>query len=249
MNKFYLLVVLVISSVFANAQDKIYLKSGDNIEAKILEVNVDNVKYKKSSNLEGPTFTIEKSDIHMVVYQNGENQIFKETVADKKKKSKSSKFGKNRFSTDILSFGYYGPGTSLAYERLLKDGKMGLEIPISYHVDGAGAIMGLAYLSDSYYGITVGTNLKFYPAGEGKGFFVGPTLAVGVLPYYYNDDYDYGYNGTSLSFIPGAKLGGQFQITKLIGLHGGLNLGYALLIDDDIAEFVYSLNVGINFSF
>ena len=246
MNKFYLLVVLVISSVFANAQDKIYLKSGDNIEAKILEVNVDNVKYKKFSNLEGPTFTIEKSDIQMVVYQNGESQIFKESVADKKKKSKSSNFGKNRFSTDILSFGYYGPGTSLAYERLLKGGKMGLEIPISYHVDGVGAIMGLANISDSSFGITVGTNLKFYPAGEGKGFFVGPTLAVGVLPYteYYNDYYTY----ESLAFIPGAKLGGQFQITKLIGLHGGLNLGYALLVDYG-AEFVYSLNVGINFSF
>ena len=248
MNKFYLLVVLVISSVFANAQDKIYLKSGDNIEAKILEVNVDNVKYKKSSNLEGPTFTIEKSDIHMVVYQNGENQIFKESVADKKKKSKSSDFGKNRFSTDILSYGYYGPGTSVAYERLLKDGKMGLEIPISYHVDGAGAIMGLANISGSSYGITVGTNLKFYTAGEGKGFFVGPTMALGVLPYHYYYD-GYSSHRESLTFIPGAKLGGQFQITKLIGLHGGLNLGYALLIDADIAEFVYSLNVGINFSF
>jgi len=70
----FLVIILLTSSV--SAQDKIYLKSGENIDSKILEVNINDVKYKKLSNLEGPLYTIVKSDIHMVIYENGESEIF-----------------------------------------------------------------------------------------------------------------------------------------------------------------------------
>jgi hypothetical protein len=59
-----------------NAQDKIFLKSGGNIEAIIIEVNLNDIKFKKLSSLEGPLRTIKKSDIHMVLYKNGESEIF-----------------------------------------------------------------------------------------------------------------------------------------------------------------------------
>jgi len=69
--------MLLSSDVFS--QDKIYLKNGENINVKILEVNLDDLKYKKFSNQEGPLYTIIKSDIHMVIYENGETDIFKST--------------------------------------------------------------------------------------------------------------------------------------------------------------------------
>jgi hypothetical protein len=77
MKNLLLLFITAFTFNFAFSQDKIFLKSEENIEAKILEINVDEVKYKKYSNLEGPTFTILKSDIHMIIYQNGESEIFK----------------------------------------------------------------------------------------------------------------------------------------------------------------------------
>lgn len=63
----------------ACAQDIITTKDGSDIQARILEVTNSEVKYKRFSNLEGPTFTISKSDILIVRYENGENEVFKES--------------------------------------------------------------------------------------------------------------------------------------------------------------------------
>jgi len=58
------------------AQDLITKKDGTDIQAKILEVTSTEVKYKKYNNLEGPTFSLLKSDILIVRYENGENEVF-----------------------------------------------------------------------------------------------------------------------------------------------------------------------------
>ena len=61
-------------SVFA--QDVITKKDGTDIQVKILEVSSNEVKYKKYSNPDGPTFTLPKSEILIVRYENGENEVF-----------------------------------------------------------------------------------------------------------------------------------------------------------------------------
>lgn len=73
------LVLFAIAFVFgafaANAQDIITLKDGTDIKAKVTEVTGTEVKYKKFSNPDGPTFVIPKSDILVVRYENGENEV------------------------------------------------------------------------------------------------------------------------------------------------------------------------------
>ena len=64
------------SIVLSHAQDLITTKDGSDIQAVILEVTSSEVKYKKFSNLDGPIFTMPKSDILIVRYENGENDIF-----------------------------------------------------------------------------------------------------------------------------------------------------------------------------
>lgn len=63
---------------FVQAQDIITTKDGKDIQSKILEVNANEVKYKKYNNLDGPTFTLSKSEILIVRYENGENEVFQE---------------------------------------------------------------------------------------------------------------------------------------------------------------------------
>jgi hypothetical protein len=58
------------------AQDIITLKSGDEIKAKVQEIGTDNVKYKKYENQNGPTYTMMKSDIFMIKYENGDKDVF-----------------------------------------------------------------------------------------------------------------------------------------------------------------------------
>jgi hypothetical protein len=58
------------------AQDIITTKSGEDILAKVLEVNPADVKYKKYDNSESPIYTILKSDLVMIRYDDGTKDIF-----------------------------------------------------------------------------------------------------------------------------------------------------------------------------
>ena len=222
----FMIIITVLISKNINAQDKIFLKSGDKIEAKITEVNIDNIKYKNFSNPNGPVFTIPKKDINKVVYENGESDIFKEEG-----------FRRIRINADVLAFTYNGP-ISASYERLNESGKFGYEIPINIHMT-----------EGEFYGLTTGLNLKYYVSGRAKGFYVGPTLALGVFDYYYDyGDYDWGYE-YAFSVIPGAKLGYQLQINNLFGINLGGTVGYVIPFKSNYqGDIAYSINLGINFS-
>ncbi len=69
---------LFTSSVFS--QDIITKKTGEDISAKISEVTQTEIKYKKFDNLEGPIFSILKSDVLMIRYEDGTKDIFNETT-------------------------------------------------------------------------------------------------------------------------------------------------------------------------
>jgi len=62
-----------------NAQDIIKRKNGDEINAKILEVGTNEVKYKRFDNQSGPTYTILKSEIFSIQYENGIYDFFSDT--------------------------------------------------------------------------------------------------------------------------------------------------------------------------
>ena len=69
-----LLTTLIILLLFTNylfSQDKIYKRDGEHIDAKVTEVTNDEIKYKKFTYLDGPTFTISKSEVVMIIYENG----------------------------------------------------------------------------------------------------------------------------------------------------------------------------------
>jgi hypothetical protein len=90
-----------------NECEEIITRNGDIIEAKIIEVGVTEIKYKKCSNKEGPSYSILKSDVFMIKYKNGDKDVFNE------KKSSSSPVGLEEskiepFSIVSLSTGITG---------------------------------------------------------------------------------------------------------------------------------------------
>ena len=112
--KYILLFILFICSSNINkAQDTLSMRSGENILVKVIEVsNVSlkwtkkgiievgtaEVKYKKLDNLNGPVFSMLKSDLIMIKYQNGTSDDF----------SKETKKIKNRKRWIILGGGVGG---------------------------------------------------------------------------------------------------------------------------------------------
>jgi uncharacterized protein (TIGR02145 family) len=69
-------VALVLYSLIGKSQDIIVRKSGDEIQAKVTDIELETVKYKMFSNITGPTYTILKSDVFMIKYENGTKDVF-----------------------------------------------------------------------------------------------------------------------------------------------------------------------------
>ena len=61
---------MVLSAMEIHAQDIITLK------AKVLEVGISEIRYHKFSNPDGPVYSLLKSDVLLVRYENGENEVF-----------------------------------------------------------------------------------------------------------------------------------------------------------------------------
>ena len=90
--KYILLFILfVCSSNIIKAQDTLSMRSGETILVKVIEVSnvrlewtikgmievgTAEVKYKKLDNLNGPVFSMLKSDLLMIKYQNGTSDDF-----------------------------------------------------------------------------------------------------------------------------------------------------------------------------
>jgi len=71
-----LILCLILMSANIFAQDFIILKNGEEIEAKVLEINDTKIDYKKYTNINGPTYHINKSEIFMIKYESGDKDIF-----------------------------------------------------------------------------------------------------------------------------------------------------------------------------
>lgn len=77
MKRFILILSFVLAGVTAiSAQDLIVKKNGEDQQAKILEVGQNEIKYRKWDNLEGPIYSIPVSEILLIRYENGTNEVF-----------------------------------------------------------------------------------------------------------------------------------------------------------------------------
>ena len=68
--------VIILSMNYCFSQDTIKLKSNEDISSKVLEVTTSEIKYKRFDNPNGPTYTIPKSEVFQIFYENGTKDIF-----------------------------------------------------------------------------------------------------------------------------------------------------------------------------
>lgn len=82
MKKHLLLIVLFCASLMSVAQDVIVKKDGTTIQSKVLEISETEIKYKKWSNQEGPLYSIRRSLVDSINYQNGEVELIASETND-----------------------------------------------------------------------------------------------------------------------------------------------------------------------
>lgn len=67
-------IVIAMLASIAHAQDIIVKKDGSTITSKVTEITSTEIKYKKFSNPNGPTYTLGKNEINYINYENGERE-------------------------------------------------------------------------------------------------------------------------------------------------------------------------------
>jgi hypothetical protein len=65
------IMAFMLFAAIVKAQDIITFSTGENINAKVVEVGVNEIRYYKSANLQGPLYTAMKTDIFQITYANG----------------------------------------------------------------------------------------------------------------------------------------------------------------------------------
>lgn len=54
-----------------NAQDSLFFINKNRVAAKVLEIGVDEIKYKRFDNVEGPLYIVSRNDVSYIKYTNG----------------------------------------------------------------------------------------------------------------------------------------------------------------------------------
>jgi hypothetical protein len=120
MKKILLLLTISIYCINTNAQDYIITLNGDEIKSKVIEVNISDIKYKKFENANGPIYSILKSEILFIKYENGTKEKYSTSGLKKKKIDTKLKlgiglgFGNTRFNNLNNSEYYHYVGANNA---------------------------------------------------------------------------------------------------------------------------------------
>lgn len=138
--------------VVAKAQDVIILKSGDEISAKVLEVNVSDIKYKKAENLDGPSYSIDKSEVFMIKYKNGTKDVFNTIENSNSKDSNTKEDEESKYvppASNANDMNYQGQVDASTYYQGYKGAGTGTFLTTFFFSGLAGLIPAIACSSTS----------------------------------------------------------------------------------------------------
>ncbi len=79
--KLYAVLAFVIIALSSNAQDVMIFRNGDEVNVKVTEVSLTEVKYKRGDVPDGPVYTVLKNDVFMIKYPNGVKEVFNNNAA------------------------------------------------------------------------------------------------------------------------------------------------------------------------
>lgn len=75
LKQLFVIFSMLFATEMAIAQDVIVKKDGSTISSKVEEINSTDIKYKKWGNLDGPLYSISRTDVVVINYQNGEIEV------------------------------------------------------------------------------------------------------------------------------------------------------------------------------
>ncbi len=172
--------LLFVWGLSCEAQDRIVFKNGDEVNAKVSRVGIDNITYKTADNLDGPEYVIPKLDIFMIVYENGKKDVFKneqaQTVLAQSPKKNIDVWG--RTQSDNLHLYRKRLGSGIAQSVL---GPIFLAVGIPLFVTGV-RNNSLRYPANRHTGLLIGFGVPIWVCGTVLTI-TGPSTIKSSLKY------------------------------------------------------------------
>lgn len=199
--KKFLIVAAAAVSLTASAQDKIYKKNGEVIEASVKDASGRDIKYRTSANSFGSASFIPAEEVSKIVYQDGTVDVFDNSATGGSTRSgrpglvfraadgtvSQAKFGSRIVTFSPLQFTENGFGLSVGYEKVLdKAGYISATIPFvaTFNLNN-GTYQdnyGTTHNGHSDVMLYLMPGLKIYPGGSHSvvNYAIGPSLVMGT---------------------------------------------------------------------
>jgi hypothetical protein len=171
---FFLLLVFTGISASVHAQDKIYRKNGDVINAKVIEIGATEIKYKLPADQE-VIYVLETDRILKIVLANGKVHLFTPDLKDPEQYAgQRQKAIKLNFLSPLLGY------TQVSFEKCLGVGK---SYELSLAIIGAGNNRQLDYYDNTFK--TANKNQFGFAASAGYKFIKTPDFVSGKTRYFH----------------------------------------------------------------
>jgi hypothetical protein len=235
--KIKLLFVLMAFFFTANlfAQDVIVLTNAQRIDAIVLEIGINEVKYVKANNPNGPTFLVPKTDINCIIYANGDIDTFNEEKKATSQKNTTAKT-QNSYEKEFKNILRFKPAATFA-SLALGLGEIDLQYVRYVHPKiGIPVEVDLAF-GDGGFGIGIMSGIETVPITHRQKSGLFMNLLVGGMVM--TD----GYEGV-LTFCGYSHIGYNLCTRKGFVFTPAIGVGY-----NGITGFVLSFMLDIGFAF
>ncbi|MDL2256842.1 porin family protein [Bacteroidales bacterium OttesenSCG-928-I14] len=244
-----------------NAQDVIVQNNGEEIKAKVTEVNIEDVKYKRFGNESGPTYTLSKSDIFMIKYENGEKDLFNTNDKPDIQEQASSQAVKYTVEEEIYQEdrrkGYVGiaiGGASLLEDYSNADSGVQFTINFGYlfseHVGITASFFGTSYELSNYTNRSVGlggllAGPLFSSTFNTKKFEFDLRPTIGFATKSISKSGSSESAGSSFAFGAGTSV--RWNCASRVSISANIDYIYGSVKKEDLSSVGFS--VGVNFRF
>lgn len=148
------------------AQDVIVMKDGSKLEAKIIAVETESIRYKKHNNPEGPDYVLSKSEVSAIKYANGSEDKFSEQE-DRTSANTGKRTDFGHFMIGVNSIDLIFSRVSFDMEYIFAKGHLGFHPHVGFGLAHTTIIPELKN--------RMGLELRVYPEGQKKtSLFIGP---------------------------------------------------------------------------
>ncbi len=226
-------------------QDLITTIKGETIKSKVLEIGTSEIKYKKFENLDGPIYSVLKSDMVMIYYANGTTELY---VNNTDKPTNEMPNNPEKSST----------GSALHADKAFLSFSYGLSVPVGKFASTVYNLAGAGYAEPGFASeISVNRRLGKRSFRSIVSLYSANFLTDAyALSQSSGSDVDWGIysiGGLSAGFqYAGRITPSQFLTTRImLGLHGctkpemTMNIGSGWIKEGSTSSFVVPLILGI----